>query len=449
MSILKSNGLCVNCLKPGHFARQCKSVHRCKVCQRPHHSLLHIESTNENSRFVSERIVTPPIVDSVISNTALELNTNVLLMTCKLLVEVPNGSTIIARGILDSASSASFVSERIVQLLALSRSSCNATISGITGLMHKSRTQCVTSFIISPTHSAVEKINVSAIVVPRVTRDLPVSPISLNSNWSHLSDIELADPAFGLPGRVDLLLGIDIFSSLLLQGRRFGQADSPVAFETIFGWVLAGRTEPAQEPLCSIVSHHIAVTSGDDLLRKFWEIEKSEMSNTVLSSEEKVVLRHYKSNHYRTESGAFVVPLPKREDSKPLGESRSKAVRRYLSMERSLHSTGSKIEFDSVMSEYLDLGHAEVIPLTDLSKKPEHVFYLPMHAVRKDSSTTTKVRIVFDASAKSSTGVSLNDKLLVGHTVHPSLVDVLLRFRFHRIALTTDVSKMYRASRIR
>ena len=56
----------------------------------------------------------------------------------------------------------------------------------------------------------------------------------------------------------------------------------------------------------------------------------------------------------------------------------------------------------------------------------------------------TKIRAVFDASAKSSTGVSLNDTLLVGPTVHPPLVDVLLRFRLHRVALTTDVSRMYR-----
>ena len=59
---------------------------------------------------------------------------------------------------------------------------------------------------------------------------------------------------------------------------------------------------------------------------------------------------------------------------------------------------------------------------------------------RKNLSTTTKIRAVFDTSAKSSSGVSLNDTLLVGPTVHPSLVDVLLRFR---IALITDVSNMY------
>ena len=68
-----------------------------------------------------------------------------------------------------------------------------------------------------------------------------------------------------------------------------------------------------------------------------------------------------------------------------------------------------------------------------------------MHAVKKESSTTTKLRAVFNASAKSSTNVSLNDILMVGPTVHSSLVDVLLRFRLHRIAMTADISKMYRA----
>ena len=97
------------------------------------------------------------------------------------------------------------------------------------------------------------------------------------------------------------------------------------------------------------------------------------------------------------------------------------------------------------MLEYMDLGHAEPVPFEDLEKPPHQVFYLPMHAVYKESSPTTKVRAVFDASAKSSTGVSLKDTLMVGPTVHPTLIDVLLRFRQHRVALTSDISKMYRA----
>ena len=97
------------------------------------------------------------------------------------------------------------------------------------------------------------------------------------------------------------------------------------------------------------------------------------------------------------------------------------------------------------MNDYLNLGHAEVVPHVDLNKPPSEVFYLPMHAVRKESSTTTKIRAVFDASMKTASGVSLNDTLMVGPTVHPSLIDVLIRFRLHRIALVADISKMYRA----
>lgn len=94
------------------------------------------------------------------------------------------------------------------------------------------------------------------------------------------------------------------------------------------------------------------------------------------------------------------------------------------------------------MQEYFDLGHAEEVPTQDMEKPPELTFYLLMHAVYNWSSTTTKIRAVFDASAKFSTGVSLNDTLLMGLTLHPPLVDVLLHFRLHPVALTADISKI-------
>ncbi len=186
--------------------------------------------------------------------------------------------------------------------------------------------------------------------------------------------------------------------------------------------------------------------SGDDLLRMFWEIEETPKEDGFnLSCQEKTVVKHFQESHSRDSTGRFVVPLPKNPASKPLGESRSQALRRFLSLERSLRSKGQFAEFAAVMQEYLDLDHAEKIPSPDLQKPESEVFYLPMHAVWKEESTTTKLRVVFDASAKSATGISLNDTLLVGHTVHSSLVDVLLRFRLHKIALTSDISKMYRA----
>ena len=68
-----------------------------------------------------------------------------------------------------------------------------------------------------------------------------------------------------------------------------------------------------------------------------------------------------------------------------------------------------------------------------------------MHAVCKQSSTTTKLRVVFAASAKSSAGTSLNDTLMARPTLHSPLINVLLQFRYHAVAITADISKMYRA----
>ena len=64
--------------------------------------------------------------------------------------------------------------------------------------------------------------------------------------------------------------------------------------------------------------------------------------------------------------------------------------------------------------------------------------------MRKDSSSTTKVWVVFDASAVSSTAVSLNNLSLVGPTIHSSLTDVLICFHLHGVSLKTNVSCMYR-----
>ena len=164
-----------------------------------------------------------------------------------------------------------------------------------------------------------------------------------------------------------------------------------------------------------------------------------------MSLDEQSVMTHFQRTHCWDETGRFIVPLPKKTVVMPLGESRSLAVRRFLWLECSLQSKDQFQGLSDVIEEYFEMGHAELVPEAELHKPCKDVFYLPMHAVVKDSSTTTKVRAVFDASAKSSTGVSLNDQLLVGPTVHSPLVNILMHFRLHRIALTTDVNRMYRA----
>ena len=217
---------------------------------------------------------------------------------------------------------------------------------------------------------------------------------------------------------------------MLLNGQRFGPFGSPTAFETDFGWVLAGGVGAGYSTGNSISSNHISILTGDDLLRKFWETEDGPRQDPMIfTPQEKLVLKQFISTHKHSKDGRFIVQLPWKPDAKPLGESRAQAVRRFLSLEQSLHSKGRFKVVDEVIQEYFELGHAELEP----------------QQTSKSSLLLTKVRAVFDASAKSTTNVSLNDTLLVGPTIHPPLIHVHLRFRFHRVALTADVSKMYRA----
>ena len=94
------------------------------------------------------------------------------------------------------------------------------------------------------------------------------------------------------------------------------------------------------------------------------------------------------------------------------------------------------------MQSYLDLGHAELVPPSEAT--PQQTYYLPMHSVTKQSSTSTKLRVVFDGSATSTSGVSLNQSLMIGPTFHPSLSTILIKFRTFPVALSADISKMYR-----
>ena len=170
-------------------------------------------------------------------------------------------------------------------------------ISGVAGLSHNSPLQTIANFRVSDTCDPTKKHDVTAIVVPRVTCDLPLHPIPFNLEWNHLADIPLADPDFGRPGRIDILLGVDVFVDVLCQGRRIGAPGYPSAFETDFGWVVAGNVN-SHNPTHVVISYHTLAT-GDEILRKFWEIEERPNDQTNLSPEERSVMQHFKQNHAR------------------------------------------------------------------------------------------------------------------------------------------------------
>lgn len=118
-------------------------------------------------------------------------------------------------------------------------------------------------------------------------------------------------------------------------------------------------------------------------------------------------------------------------------------MRRFLQMERKGEQYKKMFEgYRAFMDTYLKLGHMERVPVDEIDMQPQ--CYLPHHAVFKPDSTTTKLRVVFDATAATTNGKGLNDLLLTGPRLQETLTAILMRWRTHRIAVTADIEKMYR-----
>ncbi|GFQ91591.1 uncharacterized protein TNCT_228521 [Trichonephila clavata] len=219
---------------------------------------------------------------------------------------------------------------------------------------------------------------------------------------------------------------------------------SLTAMETIFGRVVLGKTKISCQ---RIISNHANYNAVEFQLDKFWQLE--ELSETKpFTNEEIACENHFKRTYTRDSTGRFAVKFPFRDSSDELGSSRDIAVHRLQQIERRFSKNQSlSDQYHKFMDDYLKLGHMELIPENEIDVPASSSFYLPHHPVPNKNGD--KFRVVFDGSAKSSSGISLNDKLMVGPQLQTDLTTLLLRFRMHKIAITADIEKMYRQITLR
>ncbi|XP_033239700.1 uncharacterized protein [Drosophila pseudoobscura] len=175
-----------------------------------------------------------------------------------------------------------------------------------------------------------------------------------------------------------------------------------------------------------------------------------------LTPEERWCEEHFKRTHIRQRNGKYLVRLPLKrlfDPSQVLGKSRQIAMNRFQMLQRRFQRQPElQAKYSEVMNEYFQLG--QVTKVT--TKEQQHCIIskengiestcctLPHHAVFKEESVTTKVRVVYDASCKTSNGKSLNDVLCTGPALQNDLAGVVLNWRFHRFVFAADIQKMYR-----
>lgn len=447
---VREKNLCYNCLSPGHLAVRCRLRVSCKVCHKRHHSLLHqMKSGNQSDNLQTHHSqviegmedvsneLDPPVV--AISSNMVTKKSTALLATALIPVKDFNGQITILRALIDQGSQANFISERAAQLLKVKRTAARGTITGV-GSTQAEVNQVVQLQLLSRYDDKFQ-LTVNTYVMPtRITTKLPgMSLANLSNKWSQLEDIFLADPSYAKPGRIDLLLGVEVYAQILKNNLIRCPTGTLCAQETSFGWILFGEIHNYTSDDTIMVMHH--QVEFDDLLYKLWEIENDDRNK--LTKDEEICQRLYETTVKRNEEGRYIVKLPLRNEPPRSTEGNTKetAMKRLHQLEKRLERHSNlRTEYNKAINEYITLNYMEEVPE---SEKTNPSVYLPHHAVLKESSETTKTRVVFNASSPDSNHVTLNDDLLVGPQLQEDLRSLIMRWRLKKFGFIADVQKMY------
>ncbi|XP_075990253.1 uncharacterized protein LOC142985896 [Anticarsia gemmatalis] len=274
-----------------------------------------------------------------------------------------------------------------------------------------------------------------ALVMAKLLNNLPNYSFE-RQEWPHLRNINLADPQFNVSRQVDLLLDAGVYAEIIMSNILREDIQAPIAQQTKLGWVLLGNTKT--------FNCHVVVNTDD--FSRFWEMEEITTHNESLTIEEEYCETLYSQTTKRLEDGRYEVQIPMKTDfQQHLGHSKSQAIAQFKQLEKRL--TRDEIlasSYKAFIDEYISLHHMK--PCT-VSITPN--CFLPHHGVIKPDSTTTKLRVVFNASATTSTGRSLNHLMACGPNLQKDIQAMILRWRSFEYVYTADIEKFYRQIRIR
>ena len=390
---------------------------------------------------------------------------HVLLATALVYIYNAQGVRTPVRALLDSGSQNSFLTQELVNKLGKETYDKQLHISGLSQI--GSTTNKMIDLVVHSKACPRQKFNLSCAVLPSITCELPQVDIDI-SKLKIPQNIRLADEEFGSSRKVDMLIGADLYYNLLLPGVIQLGRHLPVLQETHFGWIVAGcvpqtllfarrnalvNTCPSLNDNVSLFLQNDAHVELNNLLEKFWKVEELP-HKTPLSPDDEKAEQLFLSTTKILPDGSYQVDLPLKSENEneKLGDSFYIARTRFLNLERKFEKNPTlKRDYTRFIDEYVDLGHANYIDFSltkPESEKVIHKYFLPHHGIIRENNISTKIRVVFDASCKTSSGVSLNDVMLTGFQVQPNLFDILCTFRSFNFILTSDIEKMYRGIKV-
>lgn len=422
LKTITKHGICVNCLHY-HEKNVCNSSKRCRECNEEHNTLLHdaIRSEQLTSNTANKKL---PLRQQNATHITSD-DDEILLTTVQVCVRAADGTYVTLRALLDQGSQVTLITENAAQRLRLPRQYSNALISGVASTSKKGKGKVVLQC--KSIHDEYS-FTTQALVMAKVINNLPGHSIS-KKNCQHLQHLQLADPDYNISKPVDMLLDANVYSEILMSGLLKGSSSEPIAQQTRLGWILSGRVT---------LNCNVVIQNLDDI-QTYWEMEDILDDKNDMTTQEQFCEDLYCQTTNRLPDGRYEVRLPmKAQFQEQLGTSKAQAVAQFKQLEKKLSNDNTLHDrYHQFIDEYVKLGHMKECVI---SMDPQ--CFLPHHGVHKTDSNA--IRVVFNASSKTSSGHSLNDLMECGPKLQQDIQHLLLRWRTHRYVLTADCEKMYR-----
>ena len=348
--------------------------------------------------------------------------------------------------ILDGGSQRSYVTERIRDALNLPVAHSESLTINPVGSNTGIHQQCkVVNLGIGTLGS--DDVTLSAICVPVISSPVQGQcPRQAMSSYSHLASLTLPDDCEG-EADIDILVGADQYWNFV-TGRLIQGDSGPTAILTKLGWVLSGPVhyQAPSSTTGNLTSTHVLKCQvsnhpDPDLLgskhERFWRLE----SLGIVPNESSVYDDLQQRIHF--DGQRYEVNLPWKEPHPMLPDNYSLSKSLLVSLlSRLRNDPGVLKEYQAIIQEQVKAGVVERVEEDGTGELGE-VHYLAHHPVIRRDKQTTRVRVVYDASAKKSAGPSLHDCLYSGPPLSETIADVLVRFRCHKTALVGDLEKAF------
>ena len=436
---LMEAGFCIKCFakptkeKP-HSFRDCKF--NCKHCSGAHNVFVCAKQNTQNSQNASHVSVVgcSSSTSQSISFPSSVLQKDTLLQTLQISVKGKEGM-IKANVLFDMGSDRTYVSQRVVDKVkpqwVESKPIAFASFGAET-LSHSVERDVYTLLL----QGGGNQVELNATCIPQICAPVYQPPIP-NHILTDMPD--LVTVPVGEKVQIDILVGLDFYWRVV-TGKMKYLSDQLVAQKTLLGWVVSGAI-PSINRETKQVSLSLFCTTND-----FWSLETIGISDKPETKiKDDTFINLFESTIYH-DGDRYTVSLPWKEGGKekimPNKGCAQKRLQSLMTQFKKKPELGEK--YHQIFSEMWKDGIIEEVKEQELSQpQVGPVFYLPHRPVIKESSASTKVRPVFDASAKSYNGYSLNDCVETGPNLLPDLVGILLRFRRWKVALTTDIVKAF------